>query len=83
MVAATQPATAVPTPVKISPEQIKASHAAQAAEAGGAQDEAQLDIVKLLSATDKLERDTVRLSSQILSTWGSPSMRRPPPNSST
>lgn len=84
MVAATMPATAVPTPIKISPEQIKASHAAQAAEVGGAADEAQLDIAKLLSATDKLERDNVRtfiFGSHALYTHAS--MRRPLPSSST
>ena len=50
---------AAPTPVKLSPEQIKGSHAAEAAAVDGAKDEAKIDLGTLLTATDKMQRENM------------------------
>ncbi|CAH7673851.1 P-loop containing nucleoside triphosphate hydrolase protein [Phakopsora pachyrhizi] len=50
--------TSVPTPARISPEEIKSGHAAAAASANGSKDEAKLDINVMLNDTDKASRDS-------------------------
>ena len=59
MVAA--PDVAVSTPVHISPEALKASHAAQAVTVDEAKVEAKMDIKTLLQSTDKAAREHVSL----------------------
>ena len=48
---------AVPTPVKMDPEAIKGSHAAEAAAADGSKDEAKIDLGTLFTATDSMARE--------------------------
>jgi len=48
---------AVSTPVKMDPEAIKGSHAAEAAAADGSKDEAKIDLGTLFTATDSMARE--------------------------